>query len=146
MFHYLTIFRDIYCFAEISTSKLIDIRTCIEQYIGICTSVGLIDICTIYYWAIFKNIYSLTWIPGQIGVRSICLSIQESCLKVFPLFGNILGIIWCILLHVGSKHIVRRYFEISAYLVLILLRYKCNYHHCSMYAAYFVLSFCKTIC
>ena len=50
------------------------------------------------------------------------------------------------LIHVGSKHIVRRYFEISAYLVLILFRYKCSYHHCSMYAAYFVLSFCKNIC
>ena len=26
----------------------------------------------------------------RIGVHSICLSTQESCLKVFPLFGNIL--------------------------------------------------------
>ena len=39
-----------------------------------------------------------------------------------------------------------RYFEISAYLALILFRYKCSYHHCSMYTAYFVRSLCKNIC
>ena len=80
---------------------------------------------------------------SQIGVRSICLSIQESCLKIFPLFGNILRYN---LMHVWSKHIMRRYFEISAYLVLILFSYKCSYHHCSIFAGYFVLSFCKNIC
>ena len=132
MCHYLTIFRDIYCFAEIPTSTLIDIRTSIEQYIGICTSVRLIDICTIYCWAIFKNIYSLL-MNSQIGVRSICLSIQESCLKIFPLFGNILR---HNLMHFTACLIsayCEKILEIFAYLVLISFRYNCSYHHCSMY-------------
>ena len=37
-------------------------------------------------------------------------------------------------------------YEIATYLVLILFRHKCSCQHCSMYAAYFVLSFSKIIC
>ena len=67
----VAIFQTIYCFAENPTLNFSDIRTSIEQYIGIYRKKGS---------------------------------------------------------------------EIATYLVLILFRHKCSCQHCSMYAAYFVLS------
>ena len=82
---------------------------------------------------------------SRIAVRNICLAIQELCLKIFHLFENISR---HNLMHftAGQSIIGRRQFEISAYLVLVLFTYKYSSHHCSVYASYIVLSFCKNNC
>ena len=80
-------FRDVNCFVEITTLKLIDIRIFIQQYVGMhVPQSGLLMYAILS--GIFQNIYSLTRTPGLESV-----SIQESSLKIFSFFGNILRII-----------------------------------------------------
>ena len=83
---------------------------------------------------------------SQISVHSMCLSIQESCLKIFPPFlqylrHNLMHFTAC-----QFQAYRKKGSEIATYLVLIIFRHKCSCQHCSMYAAYFVLSFSKIIC
>ena len=67
-------------------------------YSAICTSVGLIDMCTII--GQFKNIYSLTWILGlEFIVYMYAYLYRNHVWRYFPFLAISWGIIWCILKH-----------------------------------------------
>ena len=95
MCHYLTIFRNIYCFAEVPT-----LFSTILEYIPQSDLL-------IYALLLgnFKNVNSLTWIPGSDFTVYVYLY-KNHVYRYFPSLAISWGVIWCILLHVASKRIV----------------------------------------
>ena len=127
MCHHLTIFEDVCCLAEIPISKLTDLCTFIQQYVRTHIPQSGILIYTLVGQFLKYSQFGMNF---RIKVRNVCLSIQESCSKIFSLFINILRhILTHNLTHItaclGLSIIRRTYFKIFVYLLLILFRYKC---------------------